>query len=84
MSDETILKDISEKLDILIRLTALDVVKGREFREQVRVLDQGRLKPKEIATILGKTPNSISMALFRMRREATTEPQAEQESETSG
>ena len=76
--DEDSLREISEKLGVLIRLTALDVVKGREFREQVKLLDQAHLKPKEIGAILGKTPNAVSIALFRIRKESKGEEEVEE------
>jgi hypothetical protein len=67
---EDILRDVSKKLDVLIRLIAADVAKGRELREQVRLLGQAGLAPREIAQILGKTPNTISVTLFNLRKNA--------------
>lgn len=69
MGSEDILKEVSNKLDIVIRLLAIEVVKGRELKGQVKFLHQAGLEPKEIAEILGKTPNAIRVTLFAIRKE---------------
>jgi hypothetical protein len=68
MASEDDLRKMSEKIDIVIRLLAMDLIKGRELKDQVRLLDRAGLKPKDIADILGKTPNAIRVALFSLRR----------------
>lgn len=82
--DEDILREISTKLDVLIRLSALEAVKGRELKEQVRLLDQANMKPKEIGSILGKTPNAVSIMLFRIRKEGGKEAKEEAEDAQNG
>jgi DNA-directed RNA polymerase specialized sigma24 family protein len=64
--------ELSVKLDTVIRLLAMVVIKGRDFKDQVRLLDQAGLKPKDIAEILGKSPNAIRVALFSVRRSRGT------------
>jgi len=59
---------IEKKLETLIKLVAMNAIKGREFQEQVRILDQAGLKPSEIASLLNKTPNNISVTLNYIRR----------------
>ncbi len=61
-------KLIVTKLDTLIKLTALNALRGRELKEQVLILDRMGYQPKEIAEILGKTPNHISVALYEIRK----------------
>ncbi len=68
MSEES-LEVISKKLDTIIRLVALDVTRGREEKEKVALLSQANFAPKEIAEILGKTPNSVRVMLFKIRKE---------------
>jgi len=68
VASEDISKEVSTKLDTVIRLLAMEVVRGRELKDQVRFLDQAGLKPKEIADLLGKTPNAIRVALFSIRK----------------
>ena len=62
---------IEEKLDILIKLAAIDAVRGREFREQVRVLDQAGIKPIEIARLLNKGSNNVRATISFIRKKRT-------------
>ncbi len=59
---------ISKKLDILIKLTAMDAVRGREFREQVRILSQAGFRPKDIAELLDKSPGNVNTTLSIIRK----------------
>jgi DNA-directed RNA polymerase specialized sigma24 family protein len=59
---------IIEKLNLLIKLSALSFLKDKEFKEQVRVLADVGLPPKEIAELLGKTANNVRVTLSTMRR----------------
>jgi hypothetical protein len=68
MASKDDLREVSRKLDTVIRLLAVDVIKGRELKDQVRLLHQAGLMPKDIAGILGKTPNAIRVALFSLRK----------------
>ena len=61
---------LEKKLDILIKLFAMEAVRGREFREQVRILDQVGLQPKEIAELLNKSPNNISVTLSYLKKKS--------------
>ena len=61
-------EEILTKLDVLVKLTAAQVVNGKSFQEQVRLLNSVGLKPKEIADILGKSPNHISVALNYLKK----------------
>ncbi len=79
MASEDLTRAVSQKLDAVIRLLALNVIKGRELKDQIRLLDQAGLKPKEIANILGRTPNAIRVALFSIRKsKGKTPPSAEE------
>lgn len=61
---------IFARLDILIRLSALNIVKGIEKqKEQVAVLSDAGFKPKEIADVLRTTSNTVSVALTAIRKE---------------
>jgi hypothetical protein len=61
-------KEILEKLDLIIRLLSLDVVKDAELRAQVKRLSELGFKPREIAGFLGKTPNHIRVILSELRK----------------
>jgi predicted ribonuclease YlaK len=60
--------ELSRKMDTVIRLLAMEVIRGRDLRDQIKLLDQAGLKPVEIADVLGKTPNAIRVALFGIRK----------------
>lgn len=67
-NSDSIGKMMAAKLDILIRLTAYNIVKGMEFQDQVAQLSKIGLKPKEIASVLGKTENNVNVTLSRIRK----------------
>lgn len=68
MTSEDILKDIDAKLNVMIKLQALEVVKGRTLTEQVQMLDNIGMAPSQIASCLGKTPNNVRVALYEVRK----------------
>lgn len=59
---------IRSRLDAIIRLQALNATQGKTLREQVSVLSSCGFQPKEIADILGKTPNHVSVILHELRK----------------
>ncbi len=70
MSDENILKSIDSKLDMLTKLMALDVVKGRTFTEQVKMLHSIGMSPSEIASCIDKTPNNVRVAIHGLKKKS--------------
>jgi len=56
-------KEMLDKLNLLVKLTAANVVDGKDFKQQVRLLTTVGLKPKEIGDILGKSANNVSVML---------------------
>ena len=77
--DETQFRQLSDKMDIIIKLLALNAVEGKELKNQVVILSSFGFQPKQIADMLGKTPNHISVILHGLRRERG-EPQKEEAS----
>jgi len=63
------LYEISKKLDVLIKLSAANVVKDQSFREQVRLLSSVGLQPRDIAQLVGKSPNHVSVMLVQLKRQ---------------
>lgn len=61
---------IVEKLDRLISLTALSAIQGIARREQIELLSKAGFPPKEIASILSTTSNTISVELSAIRKGA--------------
>lgn len=60
---------ILEKLDTLVKLTVLNMIKDKEYKDQVELLSSVGFQPKEIADLLGKTANSVRVTLFNLRKE---------------
>ena len=67
MSDKQF-KILSEKLDTLIKLTAINALKGKNLTDQVEILSEIGVQPKEIATIIGTDPNTVSVLKSRVKR----------------
>ncbi len=61
--------EIVERLDTLIKVTAASVIQGKPFREQVAFLSFAGLQPKDIAEILGKTSNHVSVTLSEIKKQ---------------
>lgn len=68
--------ELASKLDVLIRLTAIGLCADRSQREKIGILDSAGLPPKQIAEILGTTPNTVSVALAGLRKERKKGAQA--------
>lgn len=63
-----IFKRLANRLDVLIRVTALSAVRDLPLNEKLALLSSIGFGPKEIANILGKDPNNVRVALFRARK----------------
>lgn len=62
--------DVSAKLDTLIRLSALNLVRDiKTQQEQIALLSDAGFQPKEIADVLLTTSNTVNVALNRIRKE---------------
>ena len=61
-------EQILKKLDTIIKLLAANSFKDKDLNEKVLLMSKLDLQPKEIAELLGKTPNSIRVMLSRMRK----------------
>ncbi|MDG6913711.1 MAG: sigma-70 family RNA polymerase sigma factor [Nitrososphaerota archaeon] len=66
--DENQFVVINAKLDSIMKLLALNAVQGKQLREQVGLLSSVGFQPKQIADMLGKTPNHISVILHDIRK----------------
>lgn len=70
---EDVLKSIDNRLHTITKLIAMDVVKGRSFRDQVKLLHDLGMQPTEIADCLGKTANNVSVTLHSFKKKPTRE-----------
>lgn len=73
MISEKIIQDLitslNTKLDTIIKLMVLLKAEDKSQSEQIWLLSTAGLQPKEIANILGTTPNTVRVILFGLRRQ---------------
>jgi|GEM_PF-488360 len=66
---DKLLEEISKKMDTLLRLQALEAVKGIASEQgKIELLDSLGFRPKEIATLLNKTSKNINVQLSQLRK----------------
>jgi len=56
------------ELNIIKRLLAATAIKDKKFREQVRLLSDAGLSPKEIADLTGKSVNLVNVTKHNLRK----------------
>jgi hypothetical protein len=65
--------DISEKLDILIKLQAAALTADMEsIKEKILFLSKAGLRPTRIADIVGKTTHHVNVTLSKARKPSKT------------
>jgi DNA-directed RNA polymerase specialized sigma24 family protein len=74
------LSEISKKLDVLVRLSAINVTKGLKLKQQVTVLSDAGFQPRQIADMLGTTANTVSVTLHGIRKERKEKESKEESS----
>jgi len=63
------LTEINRKLDVLLRLTALGILRDKDsYRAQVETLNTAGFSPKEIAALTRKTINNVNVTLHLIRK----------------
>jgi DNA-binding CsgD family transcriptional regulator len=88
MSQNDVLTEISGKLDKILKLLAIDTVKGLSTeQEKIELLDSLGFRPVEIARFLNKSPENVSVQLNIIRKKSgkptKTPTQAEAEKTTT-
>lgn len=68
MSKENVLEQISKKLDIVIKLLAVNAIKNEKFIRKVEVLSDFGFSPHLIAQLTGKTANNVRVQLHSIRK----------------
>ena len=67
--DETQFNEISGKIDLAVRLLALNLVKDLKVqKEKIMALSAFGFGPSEIAKLLGTTANTVNVALSGARK----------------
>lgn len=60
---------IMNKIDVLIKLSALNVLKDMPVKEKVKTLDGLGLKPIQIARVIDRSRNQVYVTLHDIRKE---------------
>lgn len=63
------LERISQQLEVLINLTALTISSDKPMIERAVRLQKAGLQPKDIAKLVDSTPNAVSVALAKAKRQ---------------
>jgi hypothetical protein len=74
--------EINRKLEMLIRLSAMQIVKDMEYRQQITVLDKIGMQPKEMSDIVGKSTNNIAVTLHLIKKKSKGGKKDEQQGNT--
>ncbi len=71
--NESVLNEINEKVDTLMRIQALLAVREMDIqKDKIIFLSSAGIRPKDIATILGTTSNTVNVAIAKHKK-ATSE-----------
>lgn len=68
------LKELNKRLGVIISLLLRTISENGptlKIKEQVRILDDLGLRPRDISEILGRTPTHINKELTGIRKERT-------------
>jgi DNA-directed RNA polymerase specialized sigma24 family protein len=69
--DDERLKDIEAKLEVVIKLLALNIVSDESpLRENALRLQRAGLAPRDIAALCDTTPNTVSVLLSTAKRDS--------------
>ena len=62
---------VLDKLDKILRVLAVLATKGMKQREQISLLNQAGMRPKDIAELLGTSSNTVRVELVALRKKAS-------------
>lgn len=66
---ENLLVEIDAKIETLIRIQALLSVQNMDKqKDRILFLNSAGIRPKDIASILGTTPNTVNVAIARDKK----------------
>jgi DNA-directed RNA polymerase specialized sigma24 family protein len=69
MSQEDRIANVEAKLDMILRLLALQAIKDAQtVKEKAVLLSKAGISSREIATLCDTTPNTISVALSNAKK----------------
>jgi transcriptional regulator len=77
MSNEKELNKIVQRLDTLIKLSALTLLKDKTKKDQILLLSEVGMERNQIADIVGTTPLSVSVVISRNKSNKAKEAESE-------
>jgi hypothetical protein len=81
---EKLLREISDKLDLLMRLVAADVVRSASAeQDKIEMLSSSGFRPMEIAKFLNKTPDNINVQLTLIRKKKASKAKTFEQTQDS-
>jgi DNA-directed RNA polymerase specialized sigma24 family protein len=69
LANDDLLDSIARSLNLLVKLKVKEAQGDRKLNEMIRLLHALGCRPKEIAEVLGKTPNDVNPVISRARKE---------------
>jgi len=69
--DKDQFEQLSKKLDLILRMLAVDKLYGKKQIEQVKILSDFGFRTSEIAVVLGKELSTITGQLSRLKKGST-------------
>jgi DNA-binding NarL/FixJ family response regulator len=79
--DEKTVLTLVAKLDAIIKLMVLGMTEGKPQVEKIALLSSVGFPPKQIAQVLGTTPNTVRVVLSALRKKASLRRKAPTERE---
>jgi len=76
---EELLKEISSKMDKILRLLTIDILKGIEKElDKIELLDSLGFRPIQIAKLLNKSQDNINVQLNKIRKKKESEAKSKE------
>jgi hypothetical protein len=82
--DDKQFKELSAKMDTLVKLLALNTVKDKELKEQVITLSSAGFQTKEISEALGQKYKTVETILYWFRKAEREQEGASKKQEEKG
>lgn len=66
--DKDQFNSVDKKLDLVVNLLAAQMIQGKDYRQQLEILDAVGMKTKVIALLTGKTENNVKVTLHLIKK----------------
>jgi DNA-directed RNA polymerase specialized sigma24 family protein len=72
--DEKQFSTINNRLETLVMLLSAQLIEGKDYRDQVKILYGVGLSYRDIAKLTGKTENNIKVTIHLIKKSQKTRP----------